>query len=171
MRVFVHGCVVCYSFRHQAFEDMDPEQLMSGYHLAGGAHPGEHLAKARRSWFQQHLAELHRQSGSVIGHGGDGGLREKRAQITKKLLKLGMAPERCCSAAICGGVRLSCLPRACGNECTALTRLPPASLQPLCRITVAFRTAESQSDWGWQSGHLLQKQSEQHKSATLPAVP
>lgn len=73
----------------QALEDMDPEQLMSGYHLAGGAHPGKHLASARRSWFQQHLAELHRRSGSVIRRGGDGALREKRAQITKKLLKLG----------------------------------------------------------------------------------
>lgn len=102
----MHGCFVCCSFRHQAFEDMDPEQLMSGYHLAGGAHPGEHLAKARRSWFQQHLAELHRHSGSLIGHGGDGGLREKRAQITKKLLKLGMAPadvaqQRFAQACVC----------------------------------------------------------------------
>jgi hypothetical protein len=73
----------------QAFEDMDPEQLMSGYHLAGGAHPGQHLGSARRSWFQRHLADVHRQSGSVLGNGGDEHLRQKRAQITKQLLQLG----------------------------------------------------------------------------------
>jgi len=81
---------------HKAFESMDPEELMSGYHLAGGANPGEHLGHARKTWFQQHLASqaVQRGGGSVIGKTGDSALRAKRAQITKSLLKIASAPER-----------------------------------------------------------------------------
>ena len=80
---------------------------MSGYNLAGGKHPGQDLARARKKWFRQHLARQHRAAGSVMegrgakeekgekgwGHGDPvTGLRAKRAEITKELLQLASAP-------------------------------------------------------------------------------
>ena len=63
----------------KALVDMNPEELMSGYSLAGGNHPGVHLARARKDWFQAHLAKSHREAGSVIGqHYRNHALRKKR---------------------------------------------------------------------------------------------
>ena len=63
----------------EALVDMNPEELMSGYSLAGGNHPGVHLARARKDWFQAHLAKSHREAGSVIGqHYRNHALRKKR---------------------------------------------------------------------------------------------
>ena len=124
----------------QAFEDMDPEQLMSGYHLAGGAHPGQHLASARGSWLQRHLADVHRQSGSLVGKVGGGGdhLRQKRAQITKQLLRLGSTCRRVCRLALSEG--LACL-LACLRAC--LLALPPIRLCPSARPPPCARMREA----------------------------
>jgi len=114
---------------------------MSGYNLAGGKHPGQDLADARKKWFRKHLAAQHRAGGSVLqaqggvashtqdlASAGDGGLRAKRAEITKELLQLASAPTKRRSSH--GGElqRLDVKARKFGQDAIALAQRQGTSL-------------------------------------------